>query len=87
MSESRYHKYVIELEENPKGIRFSRLVQICTDVFGHYRTKGSHHIWKMPWAGDPRINLQADGKDAKPYQVRQVTQALKKMEGLENEKK
>jgi hypothetical protein len=32
----------------------------------------------MPWQGDPRINLQADGKNAKRYQVRQVVDTLKK---------
>jgi len=42
-------------------------------------TTGSHHIYKMPWAGDPRINLQEDGNQAKPYQVQQVVRALKKL--------
>ena len=30
--------------------------------------------------GEPRINLQRDGKMAKPYQVRQVKKALEKLE-------
>ncbi len=34
------------------------------------RIKGSHHIFKHPGIGE-RINAQADGKSAKPYQVRQ----------------
>jgi hypothetical protein len=33
----------------------------------------------MPWAGDPRINLQEDGNQAKPYQVQQVIRALQKL--------
>jgi hypothetical protein len=33
----------------------------------------------MPWAGDPRINLQEDGNHAKPYQVQQVIRALRKL--------
>jgi hypothetical protein len=33
----------------------------------------------MPWAGDPRINLQEDGNQAKFYQVQQVIRALKKL--------
>ncbi len=33
--------------------------------------------WKMPWPGDPRVNLQR-GKDgnAKGYQVRQLLDAV-----------
>lgn len=49
------------------------LCKVATHFFGEPRNKGSsHHIWKMPWAGDPRINLQDAGGKAKPYQVRQV---------------
>ncbi len=37
-------------------------------------------VFKMPWAGDPRVNLQ-DGKDgAKPYQVRQLLAAIDRLE-------
>ena len=47
--------------------------------------KGSHHISKTPWKGDPRINIQKEGKMAKPYQVKIVSKALDKLE-MENEK-
>jgi hypothetical protein len=33
----------------------------------------------MPWRGDPRINLQKDGKMAKAYQVRDVAKALERL--------
>jgi hypothetical protein len=34
----------------------------------------------MPWAGDPRINLQlGSGGKAKPYQVRQALQAIDRL--------
>jgi hypothetical protein len=37
----------------------------------------SHHVWKMPWPGDPRVYLQpGDGGKAKAYQVRQLLQAI-----------
>ena len=49
------------------------------------RIRGSHHIFKTPWKGDPRINLQKDGKSAKPYQVKMVLKAIEMME-RENEK-
>ena len=47
--------------------------------------KGSHHIFKTPWRGDPRINIQKEGNKAKPYQVKIVSKALDKLE-MENEK-
>jgi hypothetical protein len=71
-----------------KEIRFTRLVKICESFFGEYRVSGSHHIFKTPWQGDPRINLQkGKGNNAKPYQVRQVLRALRKLKELEEDKK
>jgi hypothetical protein len=38
---------------------------------------GSHNaIFKMPWSGDPRINLQNKNGKAKPYQVKQAIAAI-----------
>ncbi len=60
------------LEEIEPNIRFTRLLTLCEKVFGKPRIKGSHHFFSVPWGGPPYINLQRDGKDAKPYQVKQV---------------
>ncbi len=62
-----------------KNVKFDDLLKICTQYFGRPRIKGSHHIFKTPWIGDPRINIQKDGKMAKPYQVKIVIEALKKI--------
>jgi len=70
---------------NPKNIKFEDLIKICTKYFGTPRISGSHHIFKTPWKGDPRINIQKEGNMAKPYQVRIVSKALDKLE-MENEK-
>ena len=35
------------------------------------RVRGSHHLFRKPGI-DERINLQRDGGNAKPYQVKQV---------------
>ena len=70
---------------NPKNVKFDDLLKICTKYFGAPRISGSHHIFKTPWKGDPRINIQKDGKMAKPYQVKLVLKALEKLE-VENEK-
>lgn len=67
------------LETSSGNPRFRDLLKLCTYFFGEPRIRGSHHIFKMPWAGDPRINLQEDGNQAKPYQVQQVIRALKKL--------
>ena len=70
---------------NPKNVKFEDLIKICTQYFGTPRISGSHHIFKTPWKGDPRINIQKDGNMAKPYQVKIVSKALDKLE-MENEK-
>lgn len=80
-------KVIAELNE-AKSIRFSQLLKVCEQFFGNYRVSGSHHIFKTPWQGDPRINLQkGKDKNAKPYQVRQVLNALRKLKELEEDKK
>ena len=78
---------ISELEERITAMSFKRLVSICTEIFGAPRTKGSHHIFRTPWPGDPRINLQKDGGEAKPHQVRQVLAALKRLRRQETEVK
>ena len=70
----------IDKLKNPKNVQFNDLLQICIKYFGKPRIKGSHHIFKTPWKGDPRINIQKDGKMAKPYQVKIVVKALNKLE-------
>ncbi|HMB27547.1 MAG TPA: toxin HicA [Blastocatellia bacterium] len=68
-----------ELEGHETNTRFQRLVAICKAFFGTPRIEGSHHIFKTPWPGDPRINLQSGKGKAKPYQVRQVIKALQRL--------
>ncbi len=89
---SLIEKSIKELEASEKNIRFSQLLTVCESVFGEGRTSGGHHIFKTPWQGDPRINLQKlKGNLAKPYQVRQVLQCLRKLKEVkkknEQEKK
>lgn len=43
-------------------------------------TGGSHAVFKMPWPGDPRVNIQNDNGKTKPYQVRPVLEAIDKKE-------
>jgi len=72
---------VAAMRSNPKGIRFSDLCRVCDFYFGPARQKGtSHRIHKMPWKGDPRVNIQDSQGMAKPYQVRQVLLAIDRLE-------
>lgn len=67
------------LEGSRANIRFRDLLAICTHFFGKPRRHGSHYVFKMPWPGDPRVNIQDKGGYAKSYQVPQVIRALKKL--------
>jgi hypothetical protein len=69
------------MRENPQGVRFVDACKVVTAYFGEPRQRGtSHRIWKMPWRGDPRVNLQmGEDENAKPYQVRQVLQAIERL--------
>ena len=70
-------------ELQTKGsIRFKVLLKVCTIFFGNPRIAGSHHIFKTPWIGDPRINIQGSKGEAKPYQVKQVLRALEQLKQM-----
>ena len=69
------------MRQNPKGISFNELCKVCDKYFGKPRQPGtSHRIYKTPWQGDPRVNIQNDRGKAKPYQVRQVLLAIERLE-------
>jgi hypothetical protein len=72
--------------QNPNNVSFKDLHAICRKRFGEPRIRGSHHIFKTPWKGDPRINIQSDGKMAKPYQVRMVAKAINKLKEQEEDR-
>ena len=74
-----------QMRRNPKGIRFNDLSKVCENFFGSPRQSGSsHNVFKTPWQGDPRVNIQNSKGKAKPYQVRQVLQAIDRLE-VQNE--
>jgi hypothetical protein len=74
-------KLVDRMKRNPSGVRFSDLCTVCDHYFGEARqSKSSHRVYKTPWPGDPRVNLQNDKGKAKAYQVKQVLSAIAEME-------
>lgn len=72
-------KIIKQMRNTPKDVRFSDLCKICDYYFGEARSKGSHRIYKMPWQGDPRINIQDYNGKSKVYQVKQVLEAINKL--------
>jgi hypothetical protein len=68
------------MRREPRGVSFAELVNVCEEHFGQPRhSGGSHVIFKTPWPGDPRVNIQNDKGKAKAYQVRQVLLAIDKL--------
>jgi hypothetical protein len=80
-------KKILEvMRRSPKNVRFSDLFRVCVEHFGEPRQRGtSHAVFKTPWPGDPRVNIQAERGKAKVYQVRQVLAAIDKLRGLGHE--
>ena len=77
---------LIEMKRHAKGIRFQDLCKVCDFFFGEARQKsGSHRIYKTPWPGDPRVNIQNDKGMAKAYQVKQVLKAIEHLEAHKND--
>ena len=72
---------VDQMRRNPKGVRFADACRVCDHYFGQPRQKGSsHRVYKTPWQGDPRVNIQNSKGKAKVYQVRQVLRAIERLE-------
>ncbi len=70
-----------KMKRNPKNVRFVDLCKVCDHHFGDSRKSGSsHRVYRIPWQGDPRINIQNSKGKAKAYQVKQVLLAIEKME-------
>ncbi len=63
-------KLLAQMDDEPANVKFTDLQKVCIHYFGKPRfASGSHVVFKMPWMGDPRINIQNFQGKAKPYQV------------------
>jgi len=72
---------VAGMRNNPAHVRYRDLVKVCRHYFGEARMSASSHaVFRTPWAGDPRVNIQNARGMAKAYQVRQVLAAIERME-------
>jgi len=80
-------KKILEaMRRSPANVRFADLLKVCIEYFGNPRQRGtSHAVFKTPWPGDPRVNIQGSKGKAKAYQVRQVLLAIDKLKAVETE--
>ena len=59
---------VERMRREPQAIRFTELRRVCDHCFGPPRQSGSsHRVYKTPWVGDPRVNVQNSKGMAKTY--------------------
>jgi hypothetical protein len=73
-------KILEQMRSEPANVRFADLQRVCESFFGKPRQSGSSHaVYKTPWPGNPRVNIQNDKVKAKPYQVRQVLLAIERL--------
>jgi len=81
MAMAKIDDILFRMKRNPKGVRYNDLCKLCDYYFGEPRqTSSSHRIYKTPWQGDPRINIQNFKGKAKAYQVKQLLLAIQKLE-------
>ncbi len=78
---ARVDDIVQQMRSSPKGIRFADACRVCDHYFGQPRKAGtSHRVYKTPWQGDPRVNIQGSKGKAKAYQVKQILKAIERLE-------
>ena len=78
---AKIEEILLQMKRNPKGIRYNDLCKVYDYFFMMARqANSSHRIYKTPWQGDPRINIQNNKGKAKAYQVKQVLMAIQKLE-------
>jgi hypothetical protein len=85
----KFEVILAEMRQNPTGVRFADACKLASHYFGEPRQNGtSHKVWKMPWAGDPRVNLQkGEGGKAKAYQIRQLLRAIETLQAERSDRK
>ncbi|TCI00593.1 toxin HicA [Roseococcus sp. SYP-B2431] len=75
---AKIERTLAAMRSAPQTVRYAELKAVCEHYFGAPRQKGtSHCVFKTPWPGDPRVNIQSGkGGGVKVYQVRQVLAAI-----------
>jgi hypothetical protein len=72
-----------QMKQNSADVRFNDLCRVCEHYLGEPRQQGSsHRLYKTPWQGDPRVNIQNKKGKAAAYQVRQVLKAVERLKSI-----
>jgi predicted RNA binding protein YcfA (HicA-like mRNA interferase family) len=76
---SKFEKLIAQIlaGTSDANIAYKDLCQLLIHLGFEERTKGRHHIFRKSGV-DEKINLQKDGNNAKPYQVKQVRTIIHK---------
>ena len=78
---AKIDKMIRQIKETPQNVRFIDLCKVCEYYFGNPRQTGSsHRVYKTPWQGDLRVNIQNNEGKAKAYQVKHVLRAIERLE-------
>jgi hypothetical protein len=78
---SNLKEIIAQMMWNPQDVRFNDLCKVCDHFFGVPRRGGtSHRVYRTPWKGDPRVNIQNKKGKARAYQVKQVLKAIERLE-------
>ena len=82
---SKYQKLIFTIltGKSDNKIKFDELCNLLKKLGFEERTRGSHHIFRKEGIIE-KINLQRDGSNAKPYQVKQVRKLILKYKLGEN---
>ena len=65
------------MRRNPRDVPFRDVCKVCDCYFGTPRSHGTgHRVYRTPWPGNPRVNIQRSNGKARAYQVRQVLRAI-----------
>jgi len=66
-------RLLARIQSSPHNVAFRDLVPVAGALgFILHHTSGSHRIFIHRTIADAQLNLQPDGKDAKPYQIKQL---------------
>ena len=73
----KYQKLLLAIlsGRSDQNIAFADLFHLLERLGFEVRIKGSHHVFRKSGV-EEKINLQKDGHQAKPYQVKQVRRVL-----------
>lgn len=78
-------KLLAQMRTQQRNMAFSDLELVCEHFFERRSGRGSHRVYRTPWDGDPRVNIQNDHGKAKAYQVRQVLAAVNRLRRQQEE--